>query len=545
MMPVFFNVASHLWIVYLFFLNGLLLNWVLRNFSENYYELTRSLESQALAAFLISISINGFVLLSLDVLSIEFIKARIIFSILTGVLLVYAALKIRDASVLSAEYSLYRIALYLFVFVVLFYNGGLIERIADSWWHMSYANKIAYHNSYSLEVGHLDGVTKRFYPPLWHGNLALMTTMSGIQLPVIWNSFTAWGGVLKVMAYYLFAYALTGDKKTGFLGALLFILLPGLHNSYLRVSAWPSHIGYIQFFVTLFVVFKLVDLAPLSQGNVIVRLWKMMRESGVYFFILWWLAVMMASTHMIELVWLFIGLMVYSVALWISRIWNSSPYIKNSRDVWVMNCFGVIGLLIVLILSVKLLYVKAFVGNADIDTVIALGLPVTLGLIWLLLIYSANKEKWLVFSKLTTVAMFVVLLFTIDYTQLISLFNPEFDMRIQRANEQSFMTEGRFGGMLQLPSWNFQLRAGLLYSGILSIPLAMYLAAFHASRATLFLVAGSFTALFLCISPYFYEWLRSLLGYGSTWRVTLLIFHPIILAVFVRLLAKKQWKVSF
>jgi hypothetical protein len=541
MMPIFFHVESHLWIAYLFFFNGLLLNWVFRHASKNYYELTRPLEAQILAAFFISISINGLVLLGLDISGLEFSATKKILPALTGGLLVYAVLIMRRKQDYSVEYNLYRIGFYLLVFVILFYNGGFIERMADSWWHMSYANKIAYHNSYTLEVGHLDGISKRFYPPLWHGNLALITTLSDIHLPVIWNSFTAWGAALKVMAYYLFASALTGDKKVGLLSAVLFIVLPGVHDSYLRVSAWPSHIGYMEFFAVLYVVFRLIDVAPERHNSLTESLWKLFLENLAYFCILLWLVVLIAFTHLIELVWLFIGLMAYCLALWVVRIWKSPFSRTDIRNTWLMDFVGVVGLAVVLILSMKLIYFRAIVGNSGIDVMIGLGVPILFGFALMVTAWSTSKQKFISFSRGITLVMFVLLVLAVDYTQLISLINPEFDTRVQTANEQFFMTTGWFGGELELPSWSFQLRTGLLYSGVLSGPVAIYLAFFHTNRATVLLAACSFTGLFLCISPYFYHWLVLMLDYGSTWRVTLLIFHPIIFAFAVRLLAGTYW----
>jgi hypothetical protein len=542
MMPIFFHVESHLWIAYLFFFNGLLLNWLLRNISRNYYELTRPLEAQVLSAFLISISINGLVLLGLDISGVEFSAAKTILLSLTVGLLVCAFLTIRRVQVYSVECNLYRIGLYLLVFVILFYNGGLIEGVADSWWHMSYANKIAYHSSYNLEVGHLDGISKRFYPPLWHGNLALITTLSDIHLPVIWNSFTAWGAALKVMAYYLFAFALTGDKRVGLLSAVLFVVLPGVHNSYLRVSAWPSHISYIEFFAVLYVVFRLIDVVPERRSSLTESIRRLFLENIAYFCVLLWLMVLIAFTHLIELVWLFIGLMSYCVAFWFVRIWKRPSSKTNIPNTWVIDFAGVAGLSLVIISSIKLIYSTALAGNSGVDVMIALCIPILFCFAFLLVVRFASKQKFVLLSKSVTLAMVVLLVLAIDYTQLISLINSEFDMRIQPANEQFFMTMGWFGGQLELPSWNFQLRQGLLYSGILSVPIAMYLVFSHRNRATVFLAACSFTGLFFCISPYFYHWLTLLLDYGSTWRVTLLIFHPIIFAYAVRLLVGNHWK---
>lgn len=542
-MPVFFNVTSHLWIAYLFFANGLLINWVLRKRSNNYAELTKCFEAQVVAGFLISILMNGFLLFLLDVFNIDFAKAIHMITAISAIFIAYIAFCFRGAQFFSVEYSLYRIGLYIFVFIVLFYNGGLIEHVTDSWWHMSYANKIAHHNTLLLEVGHLDGVNKRDYPILWHANLALLNALSDIHLPVIWNSFTAWGGVLKVMSYYLFAYALTGDRKVGLLSAILFILLPGLHNSYLRLSSWPSHIAYMQLFAALYVIFRLIDSIPNEASNLGTRLWSLVKNQTAYLLVLFSLFSLIFFTHLVELVWLFIMLFAYSIALWSGRIWRELSPQVNERDLWSMNLFGWVAALILVLSSAKMFFHEMIFQKTNIDLLISYGFPLLLGIVLLILAYFVTRQKRLTILKPLVLTMLAGLILTVDFTQLVSLVYPIFDTRLQLPNEQAFMTNGWFNSSLMLPSWNFQLRFGLLYSAVLSIPLSIYLAFRYTSRSTIFIAASSSIAFFFCVSPYFYHWLSYLLNYHSVWRVTIMIFHPLVFAITVNLLfGKSLWK---
>ena len=202
MMPIFFHVESHLVIAYLFFFNGLLVNWLLRSCSIGYAELTKPLEAQVLAAFFVSVLINGAMLYGLDLLSFSFTNMRFILPFLSIGLILLSIWRLSSLAwrqPLRFEFGLTRLGIYAFVFIILFYNGGLIELLADSWWHMSLASKIASHSTLAIDFGHLNGFSQRYYPPLWHGNLALAHIVSGESIAVLWNSFTAWGGVLKVM----------------------------------------------------------------------------------------------------------------------------------------------------------------------------------------------------------------------------------------------------------------------------------------------------------------------------------------------------------
>ncbi|MCH2192435.1 MAG: hypothetical protein MK188_16135, partial [Gammaproteobacteria bacterium] len=178
MMPIFFHVESHIWIFVLLVLNGSFIHAAVYSASQQYRELTRQFEAQVIMSFAFSLALNGLVLLSLDILHVPFSKAIYpLFIIWVSAL--FFAFKNRLSSFYACDISLPALIFYVLMFVILFYNGGMIDQISDAWWHMSLANKIGLANSFTLEYGHLTGAPERYYPPLWHGNLALLRELSG------------------------------------------------------------------------------------------------------------------------------------------------------------------------------------------------------------------------------------------------------------------------------------------------------------------------------------------------------------------------------
>ena len=277
MMPIFFHIDAHLWIFLVLFLNGFCIHSLAYSISKQYREITRTLEAQVIMSFAFSLSLNGISLMLLDFLNLPFSFAKYIL-LTTVILALSTAFKNGFMSIWKAEVNLAAFVIYILMFIVLFYNGGLIDQISDAWWHMSLANKIGWANSFTLEYGHLTGEPTRYYPPLWHGNLALVKELSGQSIPNIWNAYTAWGGVLKLMAVYLLSASLFGDKLIGFVAALFFALLPGVGSSYMRVSAWPSHQSYIMLFFSLYLMYRLINKLMRPQMKLMSQIKQIVTE---------------------------------------------------------------------------------------------------------------------------------------------------------------------------------------------------------------------------------------------------------------------------
>ena len=536
MMPIFFHIESHLWIAYLFFFNGVLAHALLRSYSVSYSSLTTPFEAQVLAAFFISISLNGALLLGLDLLDKPFSLMANILLLISIVLAILIYIRARSGffnAMTRLDIGVWRIVLYGAVFVVLFYNGGLIEQSSDAWWHMSLANKLGMESSFGFDAAHLNGIHERYYPPLWHGNLALATSISDISLPVLWNSFTAWGAVIKIMGFYLFAFSLTRSVAVATLSSILFVLLPGQGVSYLRVSAWPSHIAYTAFFALFYVSFKFADsLAEIRNDR------RELQSQIVMVLVLLALTAIVYFSHQIELVWFVAGLLFYVVGLSVldilapgraSQIEPVNPMVNLGK-----------GLVLMFVIAVGLWQIiDAWEAIQKSYDLMILNIYPVAFLSFILFTMLRRIYRDVEYRNITEILVLVVfgllLVSLIDLRQLVSLFNTEVAYPISVYSEYPVAAKGLFGHDLSLPGWHLQLRPGLLFSGFLSIPISFGLACWKTNRATVFLASASILSFLILLSPYLYEWLRQILNYNSAYRISILIFHPIVYALLLQL----------
>ncbi|MBL4671678.1 MAG: hypothetical protein JKX81_05420 [Arenicella sp.] len=529
-MPIYFNAVSHLWIGCLFIANGLMLTWLLRSKFESFRSFTQPLEAQVLSGFFISLGLNGLILLLLNSLSLDFSLAKWPLGLIGfgQAALVYAFIvKLNAYHAFRFEINIARFVLYLFVFVVLFYNGGLIDKVSDSWWHMSLANKIALEGTYSPAVGHLIGLPTRYYPPLWHGNLALANQLSGISIAVFWNSLTAWVAVFKVMAFYLFAYGISKNKTTGVLAAMLFVVLPGVGVSYLRVSAWPSHIAYTAWYAMFYVFALFLDGLPPEKATLRQAVSQLISTSGSKLITLLFLSVIIFFTHKAEIVWFVVAWFSYLIAASLSRsLSTGSQYIIARDHFLLLYCYRAI-LILIAIFGVWFAVNHRYLKTGLSDQLLANLLPVVLSVILLLLDIRFK-------SKMVLVCIWLVLLAlifgSVNYTHLYSLFVPEFALQAGQFYESSAVAIGYFGDELKIPSWHLQLRSGLLYSGVLSVIVAVVLLIVKPNRLSILTAGTGCVAMLFCASPYLYHWLQGVLNYHSTWRISLMVFHPIVWA---------------
>jgi hypothetical protein len=531
MMPIFFNLESHLWITYLLVFNGYLAHLLIRRFSASYHSLSLPFEAQILASFFISVGINGAVLLGCTWLEIALLKTLWVYVLVSLGLLsgVFYLVQVNGIKQITAgDFSLVRIVFYLLVFIVLFYNGGLIEQVADSWWHLSLAQKIAYSGSLDQSVGHLSGLSYRYYPPLWHGNLALISEFSGSSLVVVWNSVTAWVAPFKVMGFYLLSYGLSKDRSTSLLAAGLFVLLPGVGDSYLRVSAWPSHTAYAAFFFALYASFNLFDQYRENDPPFMSSCIALLRENIGQSAMILYLLLIIYFTHKVEVLWFAVALTAYFSALCLNNFLRVQVNLIESNFV---NNLARLSMICLFSLTVWFWFDSRASSGPVTDQDLASWLMLLLAGVLVLLSFSRGIRSTIgKLAAVLLVGLFFLLLASVNYTHLASLFVPELSLPLRSVHELPLLAPAWLGGQLIVPGWHLQLRTGFLYSGIVSLPIAVMCAYLKPNRITLFTAGTAFTAVVFCISPYLYKWLSSVMHYHSSWRIAIILFHPIILA---------------
>ena len=530
MMPIFFHLESHLWIAYLFFFNGWMVGYLFANYSFVFRDMTKTFEAKVVSAFALSLSINTLVLLL-------FVWFGVIWAKATPVLLLLSALLI-GASCLCwyqgrmnpfGEVSRARFVFYAFVFIILFYNGGLIEQISDAWWHMSLANKLGAASSFTLNYGHLDGVSHRYYPPLWHANLAMVKVLSGQSLVLIWNSFTAWGAVLKVMAFYLFSLSLTRDRTVSLFAIILFFLIPGMGISYMRVSSWPSHIAYVLMFTQFALFFFLTDRA--IQGNFYRKKISFKNFIGcvvrerIVLLSLSLITTLVFFIHQLEVLWFFVGIFVYLFAESVSGSLKSHNFDRQRLSI--NDLVFRLGVLILFSLTCFLIYEKGVFIDGDIDRVLSYSLPIFVLCCVIFAHFFSNA-----YVRRTIVGFATILiLISINYTHLASLLVPDLALPSGISRQAPLLAKGYFEGFLSVPGWHLQLRSALVYCGLFATLSSLFLVYQKPTRVSFFLSGNAIVALLFCVSPYLFQWLRDIMAYHSSWRIATLIFSPLIIAV--------------
>ena len=161
---------------------------------------------------------------------------------------------------------------------------------------------------------------------LWHINLAVLKLVSSHSLPELFNAATPWLAIAKLMAFFLIALGLTNNRAVATIAVALYIFLPGLGASYLRVSAWPSHVSYTAWFFAFFVVFRMMDNLGLNQALAYTNqnaprnpMLNMLRMQWFYLVVFLLCVIVIYFTHKVELVWLFVAMASYLISLLLLR----------------------------------------------------------------------------------------------------------------------------------------------------------------------------------------------------------------------------------
>ncbi len=528
-MPIFFHIEAHLWILYTLLGNGLLLNFLLRRVSKSYREITSPLEAQVLSAFVFSLLINYAVLLLFDYLDFAFGNIIYVLVMLTTALSMVVFNYCREQMDIVKSVSWINLVLYLIIFILLFINGGLIDQVSDAWWHMSKANRIAWESSVVDHGRHLSGEIERFYPALWHSNLAMIRELSGQGLPAIWNAFTAWGAVFKAMGFYLLGLGLFRNRGVAFAGAVLFVLLPGIGASYLRVSAWPSHLSYAILFFALY-VFCNVD--QVTKDRSLVNGIKQLLEQPGPVLLLITLLIAISMLHLFELVLFFCSVFAFFVARSISGFFVTNMDF-GGRTLNLNRLVYRAVLAVFFTAAIIRLYLIEYKEFADSPSMIMLPLLI------LLLLTVELMSKQTIFLRIALgLILALLLLASLDFQHVYALFDASYSLPRTGSFERPLSSDGWFNEKMLLPSWDFQLRQGLLWSGLFGLFISAFLFWFSRSEGALFVFSNSMLVWLVCTSPYIYSWITEALDYHSTWRISLLSFHQLALGAAIALLSR-------
>lgn len=435
------------------------------------------------------------------------------------------------------------------MFTIMLMNGGLIDMLADAWWHMSLANKIDDAKSVFLEKQHLLGFEVEnswpVYPPLWHMNLAILSSITGRPLPLLWHVLGAYSVAFTLLSYFVLVKALSRNSYVALLSASFLCILLGGINSYFRVSTWPGNVSYIIWYFLMALTFLMVD----RYGSAVERNdYNATRWFGPTGFLkslvsvnagLLLLAILCVSlflgVHPAALFWCLTGFVFFGVTLSLHR--GDVTDMDVDRAVFVPPT--------VVILSIFLLWgMYDFVANGHLVRA-AWGkaitfLPVLIILLAMGFISFLNRRRagripyWASWFVLT-----VLLLSLVDASHIIELFQKELGTGGAYRYHLPTPVDRILGETLYLPSWEHQLRGGLLFSGLLAIPLSVWLLITHNNRATAFLAGNVLLSMLTLTSPQVFTLFTKVIPLVSVYRVQLLIFHPIVIGYAVFLLLRR------
>ena len=510
----------------------------------NFFSL--SLPRIILTSFFISIGSYALIAIVFSYLSVPFGKVWLIWLVLGGLTLVTARqdlpyLTSQIRRLLLSRWNICSTLVILAAFIILSIQGGLLDRLADGWWHMAYANQMILENSAWISNHPLVGKELRspsiLYPPIWHTNLALLSSGLGIALPVIWHAIAGPIVVFTCLAFFLLVDSLTKSSKICFLSLVLLLFLVGGLNSYLRVSPWPANIAYIGLYFALSETFRVSDALETRARTSYLNLFKIDSDHTLLHLVgIGALGFLLIGLHGVEAVLYLFAITAYLAGLSLTKETHSVPKLQIERAFFFWLIFVLIGfgfLLAFLFLKgylAELLLLpksKAPYLNFVVPTILG-SLIVILG--WINCSERRNSEKgfWKVAWWIAWAGLLLLLIAVVDFSHISALFAPEdYGRHVPRAFQD------RFGNRVWLPWWDHQLRGAFLFSGFVGIFCAIFALTKERSRATIFIFSNTVLVILILTSPYLFSMSSFLIPLGSTYRVHMLLFTPISIAIFL------------
>ncbi len=414
------------------------------------------------------------------------------------------------------------------LFLIMLANGGVIDILADSWWHMSLAKKIELGGSVLLDRHHLTGASYAaptlVYEPGLHVSLSYILAMTGAPAPSIWHALAPWCVTLLLSAYFLLAERVTGNPFVAVVAVALMTVLFGGLNSYFRVSPWPANLAYALWYFLLFVTFCLLESYAGTKGRLVAAPIAYLRDALAnqrQLLGLWVLGVAaVAVLHMAELLWYALSIVFYGIVLLgLSDGARSQADLHRDRAILGPPVLFVVGA------SVVIAWLRAK-GGHSVELVFAamLGAVLAYGQV-----FRLTAGRWA--TRGLIAFLFVQgLFFLIDFDHVQALFYPRYDSFSYYAYYIPEWEQGYFDDLVRVPHWEHQLRGGLLFAGLAGVAASIYLFFRCPRRGTVFLFANAVIPLLLLMTPYLFSYLFYFIPDRGVYRISLLIFHPICLA---------------
>ena len=553
MTEVFFQgLTSYFYFGFFLFLPGHCLRLILSSWLGAGVLSGRGWANSLVESFILSILITSGIgiLFSLVGLGLNTVKFWL-FGLMAAGVLMYALMR-RGKRTQSQRHISVRVGVIDVVFAVLttlvfmgmVFQGGLLDFLADGWWHLAYVSQIISDNSLFITKHPTVGgeTVSVIYPPLWHLQLALISEASSISPAILWHFVAPINVVFLLLAFYQLTVELTRSKKIALLAVVLHIFLIGGLISYFRVSSWPGNVSYIALYFGLALVFRLSTM-PRNVHDRVESNRSCLREKSYCYFLLATSIFLMVGLHGVEAALFLLALF----SVWIcTGLFYSPAQMPLHIDADLKHIRLFIGLMslagFILALTIfKSRYLFLINSPPAYEPYLSLIIPVGILIYvasyqWIMRFFVGSEKK-----QIIKVAYFIMLglMLTgiLDWQHAVELFFPISDP-IGRHVPRDF--QGKWGNWLFLPFWEHQLRGGMLFSGVLGMLVGFILVFVEKNRATLFIFSTTSLVFLVLLSPYFFTLTAFVIPLASVYRVSLLLFTPLVLAVGLSMLLTKN-----
>ena len=491
-------------------------------------------------SFLLSILITGFLGVALSTFHIGLDTVKYFlggFEMAAFGLLIYTAKGSKSKSYFSTtlqrldKWALAVIGAFSLIMLI---QGGVLDMLADGWWHMAYANQMVSENSIWISRHPISGheISAVLYPPLWHLQLALISDFTRLDLPIIWHHMAAFNSVFLLSALYLMTVVLTGRKSIALLAVVLHVFLVGGLSSYARVGAWPGNFAYVALYYAFGMTLLISDQLSAAQNK-----WTSQRHADkttiISICLLICALAVAVGLHGVAPALFLLGVFAYWLALGVFGVIGNDQRLTTDR--WIAGIILTIGAVVGLLFAATVFdsrYRFLFSSPPAYEPYLSLLIPI--GITTLIALYRPlhvrSSETWGVarFRALYFLVLAAALIWSVDWSHALELFFPN-PKPIGRHVPRDF--QDSMGNWVFLPFWEHQLRGGLLWSGIFGLLVGLVLPAFKKDRASIFIFSLCSLVFLVLFSPYFFTLAAFIIPLSSVYRVSLLLLAPIIFSM--------------
>lgn len=377
-------------------------------------------------------------------------------------------------------------------------NGPYLEHLPDSWWHMKNVSWMVNQETLILPLGKNEslGLISAFFSYLGldyssYRLQAFLVWMTDCSVLDSWIATSAVVSTLLGASIFLLYYNLRLDKLALLLSLLFWLVLFSGMNTGLRLGGWPAGMGYVFLNLGLVSSYQIFCDYKSREGWILLLL-------------------VVFGTAMFHLAELFLVLIAFATLLTTKLFFNK---ISLPRAIIVLGGYFALATII---------YISASSDSfASIPAILKSSSAFFTAWVIGVLYFRVNLAIFLLVSCLLgSFVLFIV----VDWAHLMSLFNPVKDSTSSYYSDYIPHYKSSWGGQfLIISKWAHQLRASILWSGVVAFFLAVWLVRnsdHHLAQWLLVLISAPWLIL---TSPAIFTFLSSFVPMYGVYRVQYLM----------------------